>query len=111
MNVCVVRAGGYYGLPFRGERGMTEEDPLLPTIFNVVVDTVVRHWESLVAGATGEDISNNDNETGQTTEGRKIQGRDDGKRRVEKGHAQLKVQSYFFYADDGVASSTDPGWI
>ena len=25
----------------------------MPTIFNIVVNVVVRHWESLVAGATG----------------------------------------------------------
>ena len=40
----VARAGGYYGTAFGGERGLTQGDPLSPTIFNVVVDTVVRHW-------------------------------------------------------------------
>ena len=45
----VARAGESYGEPFRGDRGVTQGDPLLPTIFNVVVDMVVRHWESLVA--------------------------------------------------------------
>ena len=40
----VVRAGGYYGTYFWGERGMTQGNPLSPTIFNVVVDAVVRHW-------------------------------------------------------------------
>ena len=38
------RAGGYYGAAFKGERGVTQGDPLSPTIFNVVVDAVVRHW-------------------------------------------------------------------
>ena len=38
------RAGGYYGEAFKGERGVTQGDPLSPTIFNVVVDAVVRHW-------------------------------------------------------------------
>ena len=28
----------------RGERGVTQGDPLSPTIFNVVVDAVVHHW-------------------------------------------------------------------
>ena len=37
----VVRAVGYYGAPFCGERGVTQGDPLSPTIFNVVVDAVV----------------------------------------------------------------------
>ena len=44
----VTREGGYYGAPFRGERGATQGDSLSPTIFNVVVDSMVRHWESLL---------------------------------------------------------------
>ena len=38
------RAGGYYGAAFKGARGVTQGDPLSPTLFNVVVDVVVRHW-------------------------------------------------------------------
>ena len=41
----VKRAGGYYGEHLRGERGVTQGDPLSPTIFNMVVDTVVPHWD------------------------------------------------------------------
>ena len=45
----VVRAGGYYGEAFKGDRGVTQGDLLSPKIFNVVVDAVVRHWmEGLV---------------------------------------------------------------
>ena len=40
----VERAGGYYGEVFKGARGVTQGDPLSPTIFNVVVDAVVRQW-------------------------------------------------------------------
>ena len=40
----VVKSGGYYGLVFKVSRGMTHRYPLSPTIFNVVVDMVVRHW-------------------------------------------------------------------
>ena len=40
----VARAGGYYGIAFRGAFGVTQVDPLFSTIFNVVVDVVVRHW-------------------------------------------------------------------
>ena len=40
----VARAGGYYGTVFGGERGVTQGNPLSPTIFNVVVYAVVRHW-------------------------------------------------------------------
>ena len=39
----VAREGGYYGDAFKGARGVTQGDPLSPTIFNVVVDAVVRH--------------------------------------------------------------------
>ena len=48
MSRMVARAGGYYGGPFRRERGVTQGDPLSPTIFNVVVDAVVSHWEYLL---------------------------------------------------------------
>ena len=47
----VSRAGGYYGTAFKGDRGVTQGDPLSPTIFNVVVDAVVRH---LVNGLVDE---------------------------------------------------------
>ena len=46
-STMVAREGGYYGTGFKGERGVTQGDPLSPTIFNVVVDTVVRHWVTL----------------------------------------------------------------
>ena len=45
----VAQAGGYYRETFCRERVVTQGDTLLPTIFNVVVDAVVRHWKSLVA--------------------------------------------------------------
>ena len=32
---------------------MTQGEPLSPTIFNVVVDSVVHHWISLVEGGVG----------------------------------------------------------
>ena len=53
----VARAGGYYRTVFEGERGMTQGDPLSPTIFNVAVDMVVRHWVHVImedAEAQGE---------------------------------------------------------
>ena len=49
----------------------------MATIFNVVVDAVVHHWGSIVAGATGGG-NRNDDEAGQPTERRKIWGRDNG---------------------------------
>ena len=63
----VGRAGGYYGPPFHGEIGVTQGDPLLPTIFNVVVEAVVRHWESLlVAERDGGEISGDKGDGFQT---------------------------------------------
>ena len=38
------RVGGYYGSVFQVARGVTQGDMLSPTIFNVVVDALVRHW-------------------------------------------------------------------
>ena len=43
----VARAGDYYGTSFRVERGVTQGDPLSPTIFNVVVDAVALCHPSL----------------------------------------------------------------
>ena len=39
----VSRAGRYYNAPFTGSRGITQGNPLSPTIFNMVVDVVIRH--------------------------------------------------------------------
>ena len=46
--MMVARAGGYYWTAFKGGRGVTQVDPLSPTIFNVVVDAVVRYWVTSV---------------------------------------------------------------
>ena len=80
----VARAGGYYGKAFKGERGVTQGEPLSPTIFNVVVDAVVRHW---VNGLVDEAEAKG--ETGR--EGRH--------------------QSEVFYADDGMVVSSDPSCL
>ena len=37
----------------------SRRDPLLPTIFYVVVDTVVRHWKSMIAEGGGCDERDN----------------------------------------------------
>ena len=50
----VARAGGYYGANFHRERGVTQGDLISPTIFNVVVDAVVCHWESLLVAEREE---------------------------------------------------------
>ena len=40
----LARVVGYYGTAFQGARGVMQRDTLSPTIFNVVVDAVVRLW-------------------------------------------------------------------
>ena len=77
----VARARGYYWTAFRGERGVTHGDPMSPTIFNVVVDTVVRHW---VHGMMED--AESQGETGR--EGRH--------------------KAALFYADDGMVISLEP---
>ena len=76
----------------------------------MVVDTVVRHWESLVAEQEGGGRSNDDGFAGQTV-GRKIQEQDDGRHQSEEGHVSLTVKADFFYEDDGLVASTYPGWL
>ena len=44
----VARAGGYYGTAFQGALVVMQVDLLSPTIFNVVVDAVVRHWVTVI---------------------------------------------------------------
>ena len=54
----VEQAGGYYGEPFHGKRGLIQDDPFTSAIFNVVVDAVVCHWKSLVEEREEGDSSN-----------------------------------------------------
>jgi hypothetical protein len=44
----VARQAGMYGKPFRAGRGVTQGDPLSPTIFNIVIDAIVRVWSKRV---------------------------------------------------------------
>ena len=38
------RASGYYGRVFKAWRGVTRGAPLSPTIFNLLMDAIVREW-------------------------------------------------------------------
>ena len=76
------RAGGYYRAAFKGARGVTQGDPLSPTIFNVVVDAFVRHW----------------------LEGLKTA-------KEEKGAKVWGHFSAVFYVDDGMVGASDPEWL
>ena len=80
----VARAAGYYRTDFKGERGVTQGDPLSPTIFNVVVDAVVCNWMmGIIADAE---------ERGDLEEKR-------------------RHQAALLYADDGMVASSDPRWL
>ena len=58
--------------------------PLSPTIFNVVVDAVVRHWLTIAA--------------------------QEAERRGERGR-EGRHQAALFYADNGMIASSDPRWL
>ena len=77
----VARAGGYYRTAFQGERGVTQGDPLSPTIFNVVVDVVVCNWVTVVVAGAEE--------------------------RGERGK-EGRHQAALFYEDDDMVASSDP---
>ena len=80
----VACAGGYYGTDFKGEIRVTQGNPLSPTIFNVVVDAVVRHW---VMGVIAEV---------EAREGLGKEGRN---------------QAALFYADNGMVASSYSCWL
>ena len=76
---------------------MIQGGPLLPNIFNVVVEAVVHHWESLVAEVDGGDGRDNisGNEAAQPYI-RTIRACNNVKRRTEGGHMRLNVQADLF---------------
>ena len=78
----IARAGGYYGNSFKIFRGVTQGDPLSPTIFNMVVDSVVWLWLYYMVDRSGW-------KGGHGREGRH--------------------QNSLFYAYDGMVASSDPG--
>ena len=51
---AVARTGRYYATSLRSFQRLTQEYPFSPTIFNKVVDAVVRNWVSLVLGGVAE---------------------------------------------------------
>ena len=77
----VAKSGGYFGHTLKGYRGVMQGYPLYPTIFNVVVDSVIRHWVTVVTPA----------EAGTGVLGLMI----------------IYLLAYF-YANDSLVSSTQP---
>ena len=80
----MARAGSYYTAEFKGYRGVTHGDPLSPTIFNVVVGAVVRHWVTVILEGAEE--------------------------RGECGQEGRRTNS-LFYADYGMVASSYPCWL
>ena len=74
----VTKAGGYYRSEFQVSRGVTQGEPLSPTIFIVVMDAVVRHWIAVIV------------ESAEKRSGRGQEGRH---------------QNSLFYADDIIVAS------
>ena len=80
----VAHVGGYYRAEFQFFWGFTQGYPLPPTIFNVVVDAVVRHWILLVEVGEG----------------------------VQDGCGRYVLhRTAFFYPDDSLVAYTDPDWM
>ena len=77
----VARAGGDCGTEFQGVRVVTQLYPLSPTIFNLVVDAVVRNWVTVVIAVAEEQ----------------------GERGQEGRH-----QAALFYADNVMVALSDP---
>ena len=50
----VANVGGYFGSSFQGFRVVTQGVPLSPTILNVVVGAVVRHWVKRIVESADE---------------------------------------------------------
>ena len=82
--MMVMRVGGYYGTAFQGARGLTQGDLFSPTIFNVVVDAVVRHWVTGVIVGVEE--------------------------RFEPGK-EGRHQAVLFCAEYDMVASSDPRWL
>ena len=80
----VAKAGGYYGDAFKGARGVTQGKPLSPTIFNVVVDVLVRHWVTMAL--------------------------DKVEKRGERGK-EVRHQADLSYAGDGMVAPSNPHWL
>ena len=71
--------GGYHGPAFDANRGVTQGDIVSPTIFNVVVDAIIRYWLLIVS--------------------------DEGYGAFEGLGDRIRKLQALFYADDGLLAS------
>ena len=75
---------------------------------------MVCNWESLLAAEQEErEGGKRGGEKGNGSQmmGRTIQERDDGKQWTEEGSQWMTVTAALLYANNGVATSTDTGWL
>ena len=80
----VDQSGGYYGTEFQSFRGLTQGDSISSTIFNVVLNAVVRHWVEETVESAGR----------------------------QGGGGQEGIhQNPLSYADDGMIALSDLGWL
>jgi exonuclease III len=84
QQLLAARQADYYGEPFKATRGLTQGDPLSPTIFNVVVDAIIRAWLSSM---------------------------DDGAETTEGFGFNVFEKIACFYADDGMIGARDNEWL
>ena len=77
----VATAGRYFGILFKGYRGVTQGKPLSITLFSVVVDAIIHHWVTVVA---------------PTKDGMEVLG------------LSIRYLSAYFYANNGLVASAQP---
>ena len=60
LREIACRASGYYGQVFKARRGVNQGGSLSPTVFNLMVDAIVREWITQLKerGVDTEDIRN-----------------------------------------------------
>jgi len=81
----VAKQGGYFGKPFKADRGVVQGGIDSPTHFNVLCDAVIRHWLTIVT--------------------------DDGQIPLIGFGYRVTEQGALFYADDGLISSRQAAWL
>ena len=79
--VCVCKAVGCFGRPFRTRRGATQGGPDSPRIFNVLIDVIVPEWLRQTLGVEAA--------------------------RVGLSEEDVRILLALFYADDGMLASRD----
>jgi len=80
----IPKQADFFGIPFYQDSGQITGSILGPLIFNIVVDSVVRYWMTIMVDDGGTSAM-----TGLT----------------------VKELLLLFYADDGMIASRDPEWL